>query len=225
MTSSPMFQGTPSSDACAPCAVVLAAGQGRRMGGCAKAALRIGGGSVLEHLVTAFRGVGIERVSVVLGPYRDLLLPLVERCGAVPVMHSLAEPELVDSQRLALENHASRHPARDLMLVLGDLPLLRSMHLQPLLSAWKGRAAKVQALVPTVDGTQGHPVMLSWAAVSAIRAQQPEAGVRDWMRSHAAHVWRLPCSDPAYTADLDSPQDLQRLRALACAEVDDGLPG
>ena len=223
---SPVLQDFLSSEARVPCAMVLSAGQGRRMGGCAKSALRLGELTVLEHLVTALGGAGVEHVSVVLGPYRELLLPLVKRCGAMPVIHSLAQPELVDSQRLALEAHASRHPDHDLMLVLGDLPLLRAEHLRLVMSAWQSRGASVQALVPTVDGTPGHPVVLSYAAVNAILLQRPEAGVREWMRSHPAHIWRLPCQDQAHVADLDSPEDLQRLRQLAYPDAAHGLlPG
>lgn len=190
------------------------------MGGLAKAALRIGPRTFLECLVNALRGAGVARVGVVVGPYRDELLPLVLGCGAEPVFHPPAtDPSLVDSQRLALQAHVSRHPGHDLLLMPGDLPLLHVGNVEPLLQAWKSRADSVQALVPTVEGQPGHPVFLSWQAITAIDKAPPTFGVRDWMGLHAAHVWRLPCEDRAYVTDVDQPSDLDRVRSERYAQV------
>jgi len=207
-----------------PCAIVLAAGLGRRMGGWPKPALRVGGQSLLERLAQAFRQAGVAEISVVLGPYADVLRPLAVAAGAQPLLHAAHGPTLVDSQRLALEAHAARHPGRDLMLVLADLPLLTAAPLCALLQAWSARPAGLQALVPTVGGVHGHPVLLSWQAVEEIRRQSGDEGVRHWMAGHAAQVLRLPCSDPGHVFDLDTPEDLARLRALLHPEVVEGGP-
>lgn len=197
----------------APCVGVLAAGLGSRMGGCAKPALAVGGVSVLERLTAAFRSAGCEQISVVLGPYREAMLALAGRCQARPVWHTLPEPTLADSQRLAIEDHVSAHAGSDLMLVVGDLPLLATPHVRALRAAWQGRPAHVDALIPTVDGVPGHPVVLSWRAVRAIHALPSPSGVRDWMAAHTARLWRWPCADAAYVTDIDTPQDLERARA------------
>ncbi len=208
-----------------PCAAVLAAGLGRRLGGCAKPALRIGGHSLLERLVQALRQAGVPQASVVLGPYADVLLPLAQACGAAPLRHALhGSPTLADSQRLALRAHAASHPGRDLMLVLADLPLLSAAQLDALLRPWAGRPPAVQALLPVVADVPGHPVLLSWQAVEQILRLPQDQGVRHWMASNAAGVWRLPCADAAHVTDLDSPEDLERLRALLHPEVIEGWP-
>lgn len=206
-------------DTTAPCAVVLAAGLGRRMGGCAKAALRIGPRTFLECLVDALKGAGLTDIHVVVGPYRDELLPLVLGCGAKPVVHASADPSLVDSQRLALQAHVADHPGRDLLLMPGDLPLLSATNIEPLLKSWRRRNTGVKALVPHVEGQPGHPVFLAWQAINAIDAEPRSFGVRDWMASHTAAVWRLPCDDRAYVTDVDRPEDLERLRLQVHASV------
>ena len=86
-------------------ATILAACLGLRLGSRPKATLQIGGISVLERLVAALRGAGIQAVSVVIGPYRDQLLPVIAHCGAHPVEHRQSGASLVDSQRLALDAH------------------------------------------------------------------------------------------------------------------------
>ena len=62
-------------------ATVLAAGLGRRLGNRPKATLEIGGRSILARLAAALREAGIEDISVVVGPYREALVPLAAACA------------------------------------------------------------------------------------------------------------------------------------------------
>ena len=189
-------------------ATILAAGLGKRMGGVLKAALQVGGVSVLERIVQALRGAGVNDISAVVGPYRDQMLPLLSRCQVRAVTHERLGPSLIDSQRLALASHQERSPERDLMLLVGDLPLLVEADITRLLACWANRGDQVQAQVPVVDGVQGHPVLLSSQAVSQIIAGPHDYGCREWMRGHASSIRRLQTSSRAYITDLDTPVDL-----------------
>lgn len=194
-------------------AVILAAGQGQRLGGRPKAALRIGDSSLLERLVGAVREAGIPEVSVVLGPYLAHLLPLAAACGAQALQHPQPASTLIASQRLALEAHASRHAGFDLLLVLADLPLLDAADILALLAAWRQRPASVQAQVPQVGTVRGHPVLLSWAAVEAVRATPSHLGIRDWLARHPQNLQVVTSDRVGYVTDLDTPADLAAVRA------------
>lgn len=195
-------------------AVLLAAGLGSRLGGRPKAALQIDGHSILARLTTALREAGSVDVSVVIGPYRNHLRPLAVACGAHLVEHVHPDSSLVDSQRLALADHVARHAGADLLLVVADLPLLCATHIAPLLQAWPQRPDGIEAMMPVVGGVRGHPVLLSWAAVSQIAVTPAHLGIRDWLASHAAAVRLLPANDVAYITDVDTPADVDRLRTL-----------
>ena len=195
-------------------ATILAAGLGQRLGWRAKATLQIGGLSLLERLVAALQQAGMATVSVVVGPYREQLLPLIERSGAIALTHRLASPSLIDSQRLALDMHQSRFCNHDLLLVLADLPLLGAADIAPLVSAWHRRATSVHAQIPLVDGTRGHPLLLSRHAVAQVAAMPRHLGVRYWMQQNPEAVQSLPRPNPAYVTDLDTPDDVIRLRKL-----------
>lgn len=195
-------------------ATILAAGLGQRLGGRPKATLQIDGRSVLERLVAALHGAGIPAVSVVVGPYRDQLLPLVARYGAHAVEHRLPNPSLIDSQRLALQAHGDGFPGHDLLLVLADLPLLGADDVSPLLSAWRQRAPGVHALMPVVDGVRGHPLLLSSHAVAQVAATAPQLGIRDWLQRHPEAVQPVPSVRRACVTDVDTPDDLSALQAL-----------
>lgn len=191
-------------------ATILAAGLGQRLGLRAKATLQIDGISLLERLVSALQQTGMAAVSVVIGPYREQLLPLIERSGALA--HHLASPSLIDSQRLALDMHQARFGSHDLLLVLADLPLLGASDMAPLVSAWHQRATSVHALMPLVDGTRGHPLLLSRHAMAQVAAMPRHLGVRDWMKQNPGAVQPLSMANPAYVTDLDTSDDVIRLQ-------------
>lgn len=196
-------------------ATILAAGLGRRLGGCPKAALPWQGLSLLERQVQTLRVAGLQQLQVVIGPYADVLQPLAEGCGVMVVRHELAEPSLVDSQRLALRAHRCLRPGHDLLLLLADLPWLTPADLQPLISAWAARPHAIQALRPVVNGVSGHPLLLSRLAVRQIHFSPPGHGVRHWLTAHPERLALLPSHVSAYLQDVDTPQDLATLQA-AC---------
>lgn len=197
----------------APGAVILAAGLGRRLGGRPKAALHIGGQSLLERLAQRLREAGVVEPRVVLGPYRETLLPLALRAGLDPLLHERELPSLIDSQRLALQAHRRLLPERPLWLLLGDLTALSIEDLRRLEAAWRKRGAGIQALVPTVAGQRGHPVILGPQALDAIDRLPADLGVRHWLSAHEdrVHVEALP--GPGPVQDLDTEADLLALRA------------
>lgn len=202
----------PLSDETAPGAVILAAGLGRRLGGRPKAALHIGGESLLERLARVLREVGVSQPRVVLGPYRETLLPLARRAGLEPLLHEREAPSLIDSQRLAVQGHRHRHADRPLWLLLGDLTALEAEDLQRLRDAWARRPPGIEALVPTVAGQRGHPVLLSAAALAAVDELPPGQGVRHWLAGHPGQVWFLEVPGPGPVQDLDTEAALQALR-------------
>lgn len=195
-----------------PAAIVLAAGLGQRLGGVPKAALRHPDGtSLLARSALALRAAGVSQISVVLGPYLDVLLPLVTACAVRPLIHTLPHPSLIDSQRLALADHAKHQPQTDALLLLSDLPGLTAAHLATVLAAWQTRADGIHALMPVVNGQRGHPVLLSAQAVQAIVQQPAELGVRAWLARHPQAVHVLTLDDGAYVGDVDTEEDIRRL--------------
>lgn len=195
-------------------ATILAAGLGKRLGGKPKAALKIDGLSMLEHLIAALRSSGVSEVSVIIGPYQETLLPLVSRSGARAVIHQQHTPSLIDSQRLALASHTSNHPAHDLLLVLADLPLLRAGDILNLLNHWAQRAQHIHSLFPIVEGVRGHPLLISDHAAKSINTASSDLGIRDWLSCHPESVWTLESSNHAYITDVDTNEDLALLQTL-----------
>lgn len=200
---------------------VLAAGQGRRMGGQAKAALSFDGISLLESLVHALRDGGCAQVNVLVGMHADVLRPLAERSGAQVTAVSHALGELPDTQRDAARLHARLHPACDMLLCVADLPLMRALHVQALLRAWRQTSAGPGAMMmaPVVDGQRGHPVLVRAQEASAAAASTLPQGLRGWLQSHPQRLTLWPSADLAYVTDVDHPEDVARIRQMLRAQT------
>jgi len=193
-------------------AVVLAAGAGSRMGHRPKGALRVNGRPLIERTLAALRGAGIENVVVVLGEHRDALWPLLQGLAVPSVFNPQAmSAGLTSSQRLGLKQMRPEHPW--VLMALADQPLLAAPDVQALIDAFDQRPQGMQALYPEVKGQPGNPVLLSRCAVEEILRQPPDFGCKDWRQTQRTRVKAWPTDRPCYVTDLDTPQDLDQLRA------------
>ena len=174
--------------------MILAAGSGTRLGGVAKALLRIGSETYLERIVSTAREVGLHDAVVVVGP---------------PFGAAVAE----EATRLGVRTATNPDPSRGMgssvaigfgALVEGDAawlwpvdhPFVRAPTLRALI------AANVPVAQPRYDGRGGHPPLIARALWPALAAC--EGSARDVLAPHAIAV---PVDDPGVTRDVDTPAD------------------
>src|SRR5262245_64922051 len=194
-------------------AIVPAAGQSARMGR-PKLALPIGDRTVLEFVVAALRGGGIEHVLVVVGPHVPELAPLATTAGA----EILCLPEPTSNMRTTVE-HGLRwleeryRPRPDDYWVLapGDHPSFGAGVVKALVAV-AGTGGKT-IVVPVHGGRRGHPTVIAWRHVGGICALAREEGINSYLRTHGAETMEVPVADAGILDDLDTPADLDRLRA------------
>jgi molybdenum cofactor cytidylyltransferase len=74
------------------------------------------------------------------------------------------------------------------------------------------RDAPAYAWQPEHAGRRGHPQIYPAALLSALAALPPDSDPRELLRGHSALRRALPVDDPAVLDNLDTPQDLARLR-------------
>lgn len=197
-----------------PCwgAVILAAGEGRRMGGRPKGTLCLDGVPVLRRLVLALQAADVRDVVVVLGRHATALAPLIADLAVQTVQAPPTAGALVVSQRLGLSQLPSRVDVG--MLLLADQVLLGEPELRAMQSAWTARPPGVHSLYPVVDGQRGHPVLLSRTAIAAVLAQPEAQGVRHWQQQAGPDaVQAVAFGHPHFVTDVDMPEDVARLDA------------
>jgi CTP:molybdopterin cytidylyltransferase MocA len=156
-------------------AVLLAAGEGRRMGGVAKPLIRLQGVPLISRQLVALSGAGVDEVVVVTGYARHAVEEQV-RSFVVTLAHN--EAHAAGQQGSVRVGLASLSGAFDAVIImLADQPLIGAADLVELIGAFKKRPAG-HLLVPVVNGQRGNPVVLDDVALARILASDANLGCR-----------------------------------------------
>ncbi len=188
-------------------ALILAAGASRRMG-LSKPLLEWAGGSILEHTISLWRGVGAAQAAVVFDPRQPAIEREIDRLG---IRDRIPSPE-ADRGMMASLRAAAGWPGWEPGLgahaiMLGDQPGIAPDTLGALVAfaaAWPGRICQ-----PEHGGRHGHPVILP-APVFRDLVRARERTLRDFIRARGDIRAFLPCDDAGILADLDRPDDYRR---------------
>ena len=193
-------------------AVVLAAGESRRMG-TPKQLLPLGPRRVIEWVLAALVKAGLDEIIVVTGYRRGeveaALTPHPVRCIYNP---DYAAGEMLSSIQAGLR--ALGPQAEAALVVLGDQPQLQATVVQAILQAYRAGGGE-RIYIPTYEGRRGHPICLPRPFWEGVLALPWTASLRDLLRQHGADIVEVPVPTPSILRDLDTPADYEREVRLA----------
>ncbi len=192
-------------------AVLLAAGEGSRIGGRPKCLLELGGVPLIRRALVALSGGGVDEVVVVLGRHGERIEPVVREFPVTLVHNPHPEQGQASSMRAGLR---ALPATLDCVLVaLADQPLLHAQDIADLIKAYKQRPEGVELVQPLVDGQRGNPLVFSAAVREQIESESGDAGCRRWQQHNASRVLHWPTSNRRYGVDIDTEQDIEALAA------------
>lgn len=185
--------------------VLLAAGEGSRLGQ-PKALTVFRGERLVDVGVRLLRDAGTEPVIAVTGAAD------VEMLGVVTVHN----PEWRSGMGTSLAAGLTAVPGdcAAAVIALVDQPLVGPQAIQRLMAAHRRDGAGVA--VAAYGGKPRNPVLLArehWPEVVALAAG--DTGARPFLKAHPDLVTLVECGDTGDPADVDTPEDLARLEALA----------
>ena len=195
-------------------AIVPAAGSSQRMGS-PKLLLEFEGRPLIAHVVSALLDGGARPVIVVAPPFDAPEGPQIAeaatRAGAVVVAPEIRPAEMRDSIELALaELGRSAEPPTAVVLAPADSPKIDGPIVARLMAAWRERPESI--VIPTSGGRRGHPIVLPWRLARTIADLPPDVGVNALVARHADEVHEVEIGGEAVVTDLDTPEDLRRIR-------------
>jgi len=188
-----------------PTTVILAGGASARLGAC-KALADLGGTTPLCELLRS-------GATLVVGGAHSAQIR-----AALPAGVELAHNELWQRGRLSSVRCAVRaRPGQDLCLAPVDVPLVPAQVFEALARAWDEAGSPARGwLAPwvLVDGERrhGHPVVLGRELLAEILAEPGELPLKVF-RTRAAPLLEVEVRSHSVLDDLDTPEDLARLRA------------
>lgn len=188
-------------------AVILAAGESRRMG-TQKLLLPFGEATVVEAVVRTALASGVDRAVAVLGADREAIRARLEPRGVDFAVNERFPDGMLTSIQAGFR--ALPPEAEAAVVMLGDQPFLPPSVVDTVI---RGRRESGKGIViPVFRGRRGHPVLVDLKYRAEVLSIDPADGLRRLMRGHPDDVAEVEVDDPNILRDLDTPEDYSGLK-------------
>lgn len=186
--------------------IVLAGGEGSRFGA-PKQLARLHGRALIEWAVEAMLAVpAIDPVVVVLGAHADAVRAAVNLDPAQTVVCEDWREGIAASLRCGIRR---LRPAEAVVVALADQPLIGPQAIAAVLDRIDSPTPAARA---TYGGHPGHPVLVRRPLFKALGELRGDVGARELLA--AADVREVECGHLCSPQDVDTPEDLERVRAM-----------
>lgn len=202
-------------------AVLLAAGEGSRMGYVAKSLLEFRGESFLSRLLGSLRDAAVHSISVVTGFHQQAIEADVQafinrdKAHHAQLIKILRNPSPEQgpqsSVKLALES--IEKDSDRVVIALADQPLINAHDLVELFNAFENRPVGTEILYPVVLGSRGNPVILSGQALKHYLTLSDSMSCRKFIDTHPALVHQYQTNNHHFITDIDTPEDYRKLQS------------
>jgi len=194
-------------------ALILAAGQSRRMGR-VKQTLPYGDGTIIEAVVGAVLESSVDGLVIVGTPRLKEFLAeaLPERCHFA--VNDYPHSAMLVSVKIGYRRLVAEFgPADDdgVLVLLGDQPQMTGGAITTLAEAFRLPRRPPGVLIATYRGRRGHPVVFSVGLLSEIDDWPNDRSLNELARLHPQAVRELPITICPMPIDVNTPEDYERL--------------
>jgi len=192
-------------------AVILAAGESRRMGlGKSKVLLKLNEETIIERLIHVLQDSNVSDIIVVLGHNPEEIESVIQNYDVKIVYNYAYEHEMTSSFIMGLSRVSMLSEAA--FLVLGDQPLLTKKLITDMLDAYEKTPALI--ISPIYKGKKGHPVLFDRTLFTEILSLGPHGIIRDIIHRHRDRMITVK-ADIGAVFDIDTPEDYKKAKELA----------
>jgi len=182
-------------------AILLAAGQSRRMGAF-KPLLPFGDKTVIEWCLDYLQQGGVETIVVVLGHRAD---EVREKLSSHSVIFAVnPDPNSEMGASIAAGAKALPEACEATLITLVDHPAVPPTVVSTLIENWQQGS---RLIVPTWNGRGGHPVLVDLSFRRELLDLDATGGLRTLFDAHQTAVARVPVDSPYIARDMDTWDD------------------
>jgi molybdenum cofactor cytidylyltransferase len=181
-------------------AIILAAGESRRMGE-PKQLMPFAGTTMLECVISKFTTPKVDEILVVLGHRAD------EIAGCLGKSRRVDNPNYKAGMFTSVQAGLRALPAETKLVLLGlcDQPRLKRATVEKLIGEFTGKI-----LIPTFKGRQGHPLLFESRYVREILAMDGALTLKHFLANHPDDIARSPVRDEGVLIDIDDRASYER---------------
>jgi molybdenum cofactor cytidylyltransferase len=178
-------------------AIILAAGQSKRMGQ-QKMLMPWGNTTVLGKVIETLQAAGIEDITLVANSATALQITIYK----LPITLN-NNGEMLESIQLGLQ--AQKPTVEATLICLGDQPQVEEGSVRNVCNIFLENRSNI--VVPSYQMRRGHPWLIArelWGEVLQMCA--PES-MRDFLNAHKDDIFYVELDTPSILLDLDTPSD------------------
>ena len=188
-------------------AILLAAGQSRRMGAF-KPLLKFGERTVLESCINYLTDAGADPIVVVLGHRSEEIRKHINSNRVRFAINS--DPTSEMSESIAAGVAQVPDSADAVIISLVDYPAIPASVVMALIAEW---SRGVRLVKPTWQGCGGHPVLVDLGLRAELERLDPEQGLKGLFAKYQTSVSRIEVETPYVARDIDTWDDYRALYA------------
>ncbi len=187
-------------------AVILAAGESRRMGGLNKLLIEVESKPIVTRVADAVLASRATLIIVVTGYEAEIIVTAL-RGRRLSFVHN---PDFSTGLSSSLRHGINALPpsVAGAVICLGDMPWLTGRHIDKLISAFASQTIG-KICVPVYQGRRGNPVLFDRCYFPEMATVQGDKGARHVIERHAGVVQKVEMDDDALFRDVDVPADLE----------------
>ena len=192
-------------------AVILAAGESRRMGKQNKLLLPVGGEALLVKFVKSVCDSDVDQVLVVIGHEAEKIKMELNNFSLSFVYNPNFSEGMTTSIKSGVKDVS---PDCDGFLIcLADMPFINTPEINKLIHAYVRNRKKENRLiiVPVFQGNRGNPVLFSCEFRNDILEHKKESGCKEIIMNNSESVKEIEMDDDNILLDVDTHEDYQRV--------------
>jgi molybdenum cofactor cytidylyltransferase len=188
-------------------AIIPAAGSSSRMGHF-KPLLQVDGKSLIQRAISVFRQNRIDDIIVVVGHRAADLEAALARDEVRIARNEAYARGMFSSVKIGIQQLPANCEAFFVLPV--DIAFVQSATIDRLIEAFRDQPGRI--CHPCVSNRRGHPPLIPACLAEAIAGHDGKGGLRRALKRWADLAVDVPVADRHILLDLDTPEDLLKLR-------------
>ena len=187
-------------------AVLLAAGQSKRMDGENKLTKEIQGVPLIKHSVKNILASSIDELIIVLGYQKEIIEKLIDKNNKIKfVFNKDFENGMASSIKTGLDNLSEKTEA--FFICLGDMPMINHDIYNQLIKSKDNK----EIIVPTYKGQQGNPVLFDKSMKETVMNITGDVGAKKILELNKDKILNLEINDQNITKGFNTQGDFSSL--------------
>ena len=183
-------------------AILLAAGQSKRMVGENKLTKEIKGIPLIKLSIKNILASSIDELIVILGYQKEIIEKIIDKNKRIKfVFNGNFENGMASSNKTGLSNLSEKTEA--FFICLGDMPMVNSDIYNQLIQSKNNK----EIIVPTYKGQQGNPILFSKSIKEKIMTIQGDVGAKKILELNKNKILNVEVGDQSIRKDFNKKDD------------------